>query len=343
MVPTAKRPKREEVPCHQGGENEAGRVPAPARAKVEADDDAGTQHSAKLKKLDPARVGSAVAVKEKQRQREVDLALQPRRGGLEFDADDLSFDEHRRRVRAQPYLPRQHHQALPLPRPEAPIYSLRHGLTMMLIGLVSVVIIFFLGPWNGASELGSYFQRFTGSDVQNNFQAQLIANAPGDYTLKAPPSISAQQIDVILESYASPATGTGPIWYRLGREYGIDPAFAVAFFIMESSAGTNPRWDGMKVYDASNPRNSVTTHNIGNISCAGYPTCMGRWRDYPDWETGIRDWYRLIDVEYIQGRGHKTVADVLPVYAPSFENDTNGYVNTVNGIVDRWRTPGWRP
>ncbi|NJM07051.1 helix-turn-helix transcriptional regulator [Candidatus Gracilibacteria bacterium] len=68
-----------------------------------------------------------------------------------------------------------------------------------------------------------------------------------------------------------------------------------------------------------------------------------RWRDYPDWETGSRDWYRLIDVEYIQGRGHKTVADVLPVYAPSFENDTNAYVTTVNGFVEQWRHTTWQP
>jgi hypothetical protein len=214
---------------------------------------------------------------------------------------------------------------------------------MLFVGLFSVLIIFFLGPWQGATEFGNFVVQLRGSQSKSAFQAALMPSVPGDYNLKAAPSISAQHIDAILESYASPATGTGPIWYQLGLEFGIDPAFAVAFFIVESSAGTNPRWDGMKVYDANNPRNSQTTHNIGNISCAGYPTCMGRWRDYPDWETGIRDWYRLIDVEYIQGRGHKTVADVLPVYAPSFENDTNAYVNTVNGIVDTWRTQGMQP
>ncbi|NJM07052.1 hypothetical protein HC891_14050 [Candidatus Gracilibacteria bacterium] len=70
------------------------------------------------------------------------------------------------------------------------------------------------------------------------------------------------------------ARGTGSFWHQIGVEVGIAPAYAVAFFIVESSAGTNPRWDGMKVYDASTPRNSQTTHNIGNVSCAGYPTCM---------------------------------------------------------------------
>jgi hypothetical protein len=116
----------------------------------------------------------------------------------------------------------------------------------------------------------------------------------------------------------------------------------VAFFIHESSAGTNPRWDGMKEYNQADPRRSATTHNIGNISCAGYPRCLGRWRDYPDWAAGIRDWYRLIAVEYIQGRGHRTVADVIPVYAPSHENDVQSYVSVVEQLVDGWRRSGVR-
>ncbi|MGQ9529604.1 MAG: hypothetical protein ACUVUA_17965, partial [Chloroflexus sp.] len=139
------------------------------------------------------------------------------------------------------------------------------------------------------------------------------------------------QIDRILQSYGSPATGTGEIWYRFGVEYNIDPAYALAFFIHESGAGTNPNWAGFK------PDGS-TTHNVGNIICAGYPTCYGRFRDYPTWEAGIADWYRLIDVEYIRGRGLQTVAEVIPIYAPSIENDVQGYINVVTRLVDQWRT-----
>ncbi|MFV9504175.1 MAG: hypothetical protein AB4911_06380 [Oscillochloridaceae bacterium umkhey_bin13] len=157
----------------------------------------------------------------------------------------------------------------------------------------------------------------------------------GDYNLRAAPSLSAEQIDRILASYGSPATGTGAIWHQLGIQYEIDPAFAVAFFIMESSAGTAKGWAG-------NKPDGTTTHNVGNIICAGYPTCFGRFRDYPSWEAGIKDWYRLIDVEYLKGRGHRTVADIIPVYAPAVENDVNGYVSVVQRLVDQWRTQGVR-
>lgn len=150
------------------------------------------------------------------------------------------------------------------------------------------------------------------------------------HVLQGPPSISAAQIDSILASYGSPATGQGQAFYNLGVRYGIDPAYALAFFAVESSMGTDSRWDGIK------PDGS-TTHNIGNISCAGYPTCYGRWRDYANWSAGIEDWYALLTNEYFP-RGLTTVEAIVPVYAPSSDNNNVGvYVSAVEGMVEGWR------
>lgn len=164
-----------------------------------------------------------------------------------------------------------------------------------------------------------------------------LADAPpvGEHSVRAAPSLNAAQIDRVLERYGSPAAGTGDIWYRLGVERGIDPAYAIAFFIHESGAGTSDYWAG-------NKPDGSTTHNVGNIICAGYATCYGRFRDYPDWASGIADWYRLIDVEYLQWRGLLTVAEIIPVYAPSVENNVQLYVSTVENLVDEWRTNGVR-
>jgi hypothetical protein len=161
---------------------------------------------------------------------------------------------------------------------------------------------------------------------------QLPAPA-GENSVIGPPTISAEVVDAILAEYGSPATGTGAVWVELGRRYQIDPAFAVAFFIHESSAGTNPGWAGIKP-------DGTTTHNVGNIICAGYPTCFNRFRDYPNWETGIEDWYKLISVEYINGRGAHTVEQIIPIYAPSFENNVPAYVDAVNTLVRTWRAGG---
>jgi murein DD-endopeptidase MepM/ murein hydrolase activator NlpD len=153
---------------------------------------------------------------------------------------------------------------------------------------------------------------------------------PDDMTLERAPSLNPYEINGILADYGSPAAETGQVFYDMGLKYNIDPAYAVSFFIHESSAGTAGGWAGLK------PDGS-TTHNIGNIVCAGYPTCYGRFRDYGSWEEGIEDWYRLIRVEYIEGRGHRTVADVIPVYAPAFENNVNGYNSAVEAMVAGWR------
>jgi len=33
----------------------------------------------------------------------------------------------------------------------------------------------------------------------------------------------------------------------------------------------------------------------------------------------------------------QTVTDVIPIYAPSIENDVQGYINVVTRLVDQWR------
>ncbi len=173
-------------------------------------------------------------------------------------------------------------------------------------------------------------------------QAHMVARGPapptidGQHSVLGPPSISAQQIDRILAEWRSPAAGTGAVWVELGVRYGIDPAYALAFFIHESGAGTAPGWAGRKP-------NGGTTHNIGNIICAGYRACYGRFRDYASWEEGIEDWYRLIAVEYVQWRGVHTVEEIVPIYAPAVENNVPAYIDTVNRLVAEWRASQARP
>lgn len=200
----------------------------------------------------------------------------------------------------------------------------------LILAIIATVSIFVLVAFRGGADAGISPWRMPGAGEPAPVLISGAARPAGDYTLKAPPSLTPQQIDRILSQWRSPAAGTGAIWYDMGLRYGIDPAFAVAFFIHESGAGTARNWAGLKPGGA-------TTHNVGNIICAGYPTCYNRFRDYPSWEAGIEDWYRLIDVEYIQGRGHRTVADIIPIYAPAFENDVDGYINTIHRLVDQWR------
>lgn len=168
--------------------------------------------------------------------------------------------------------------------------------------------------------------RFTTLGTNPRFQP------PGVTSVVGPPTISAARIDEILRLYNSPAVGTGEVWIAEGLQYNINPVYALAFFMHESNLATNPEWSGWK-------QDGSTTHNVGNIICAEYSRCYGRFRDYPDWQTGIHDWYRLIAEEYIDQRGVSTVESIVPIYAPENENDVAGYIASVVDYGRQWSAP----
>lgn len=226
-------------------------------------------------------------------------------------------------------------QAEQLHRPQFESLSLpfydnfqRRPWLMLLVIVVCVAIVMFMLASPQKNTVG--ISREPAADDVNG---PVVAEAPapsGEHSIVRAPTLTAAQVDHVLESYGSPAAGTGSDWVSLGQRYGIDPAYALAFFVVESTAGTAQGWAGWK-------EDGSSTHNIGNIICAGYATCHGRFRDYASWQEGIEDWYKLIAVEYVEGRHVQTVEQIIPIYAPSFENDVPAYVNNVEQMVAKWR------
>jgi len=151
-----------------------------------------------------------------------------------------------------------------------------------------------------------------------------VAHRTGDYNLVAPPSISAAAIDAVLASFSSPAAGTGAAFYDLGVKYGIDPAYALAFYIHESAAGTK----GVARF----------THSIGNIrTTPGYKDYEG-YRSYDSYEQGIEDWYKLIKELYVDGWGLRTPTAIIQRYAPWGDNNNPDiYAANVMQLVDSWQ------
>jgi hypothetical protein len=152
----------------------------------------------------------------------------------------------------------------------------------------------------------------------------VIAPPTPDHRLDRPPSISAGQIDQVLAAYHSPAIGTGAVFYDLGLRYGVDPAYALAFYIVESHAGTR----GVARF----------THAIGNIrTTPGYRDYEG-YRAYDTYAEGIEDWFKLLKELYIDGWHLATPVTILPRYAPwGDNNDPLTYANTVTRLVDSWQ------
>lgn len=153
-----------------------------------------------------------------------------------------------------------------------------------------------------------------------------LAPASG-FDVRGRPTISVAGIEQVLQDYNSPMAGHGQAIYDLGLKYGLDPAFCLAFFIHESAAGTRGE--------------AVLTHSVGNIrAVAGSPSRDG-YKYYATWEEGAEDWYRLISTLYVTDWKLTTVAQIIPVYAPSGDsNDPQSYINDVQNLVAAWRAQG---
>ncbi len=142
-------------------------------------------------------------------------------------------------------------------------------------------------------------------------------------SILGPPSLSVEFINRVLVAYHSPAVGLGSVLYRDSVTSGIDDAYALAFFLHESSMGNN----GV----------AAVTHSLGNIRCTSGWSCYGGYRSYATWAAGFLDWFRLISSDYVPHH-LSTVATIIPVYAPSADhNDERAYIAAVLSAVSAWR------
>jgi Mannosyl-glycoprotein endo-beta-N-acetylglucosaminidase len=144
------------------------------------------------------------------------------------------------------------------------------------------------------------------------------------YKVIGKPTMSAAFINDVLKYYNSPAKGKGQALYDDGIHYGVNPAYALAFFLEESNFGTK----GV----------ATVTHALGNIRAnPGEPEYKG-YRLYKTWEEGFTDWYKLIATEYVAKWDLSTVDQIIPVYAPASDhNDEEQYIQTVKIAIERWR------
>ncbi len=163
---------------------------------------------------------------------------------------------------------------------------------------------------------------FVGTPLQADADSSLPTSTL-HYSVPGKPTVNATLIDQVLFAYHSPVAGKGQVLYDDGVKYGIDPVFALAFFLQESTFGTA----GV----------AQVTHSLGNIRCSpGYPSCYHGYRKYTNWEDSFLDWYNLIRDVYVAS-GLTTVEQIIPVYAPATENDVHAYIATVEQAVDTWR------
>ena len=196
---------------------------------------------------------------------------------------------------------------------------------LVIVAVFVVWVVMQAGASSKSDNGPVYAYGGTAASVSSADAPQAAPSSGNGDSLLSAPSITPSQIDQVLSQYHSPATGVGQAMYNFGQQYGIDPAFALAFFIHESSAGTK----GV----------ATVTKSIGNIRVtAGYASYEG-YRKYPTWQAGIEDWYKLIKGLYIDSWHLTTLQAIVPRYAPSADhNDPLAYINQVHNLVASWRS-----
>jgi hypothetical protein len=161
-----------------------------------------------------------------------------------------------------------------------------------------------------------------------------VPTQTGPYAVLGKPTITADFINQVLASYNSPAAGKGQDMYDLGVKYGIDPVFALAFFMHESLFGTTGE--------------ARATLSLGNLRCIPTRPCIdqnrGGYAQMNSWVDGFEQWYKLIRNLYVAQWGLVTVDKIIPTYAPNSDhNNETEYIASLKHEIDTWHAGILRP
>jgi hypothetical protein len=141
----------------------------------------------------------------------------------------------------------------------------------------------------------------------------------GDLTMTGASTITPEKINEVLKAYHSPAAGMGQYIYDQGLKHGINPAMALAFYVVESNCGTK----GLAVKNKS----------WGNVRGDG----PHGYKPYDSIKDSLDQWYNLITHLYL-GKFHTDkLAPVISHYSPNSDgNNESAYVHRVGQLVRQW-------
>lgn len=221
---------------------------------------------------------------------------------------------------------------------------LRPFVVCMIIGIVSILVLLSAGVFqrSGPAQLmlstnGQVFPIQVGGTLGavNVWQKsngpippkKNITAQTGPYSVVGKPSLTVDFMNQVLAYYHSPAAGKAQALYNDGLKYGLDPAYALDFFMHESTFGT-----------AGVAR---VTLSLSNMRCVPEYRCLqenGGYAIFDTWEQGFEAWFKLIRNLYVAYWGRVTVDQIIPKYAPNSDgNNEAGYIASLKHTIDVWR------
>ena len=163
-------------------------------------------------------------------------------------------------------------------------------------------------------------------------------NAPrAGLPIFAPPSLSRDRYQ---QAVCTPRHGRIPppcseagAMYDLLVDWGADPGVHLGFALLETELGT------------TGP-GRMPQRNLHNLECNPWDggACTGphhgRFQAYPSYLHATYAWVALLRTGSAYApAGRRTVEQVIPIYAPAFENDVPGYIDGVRRIHAQWSEP----
>lgn len=198
--------------------------------------------------------------------------------------------------------------------------------------LLLVVTLFFMGC-NLSAPIYENSNSEGTTDKNHEIDCENI-DSPWDVSwINGNPSDMSVPVDQIL--LGTGLAGNGDSIIKYAKEFGVNPAFALAMFRKEASFAA----EGTRARKNNNPGNIIATGDCrkqaAGLGCSGVygeTSTDGRFGVYPSMDSGIRAYFLLLNREYAPGtkRDCSNAACIIKIYCPPSDCDTQNYIEQIN-------------
>lgn len=139
--------------------------------------------------------------------------------------------------------------------------------------------------------------------------------------IRSKTTITAEQINKTISTRGSEKainSNIGEIIIEESEKEGLNAGIIFGMFAVETGYGKSNLF--------------LNSNNVGGLECIRGYACNGRWASFPTVRESFANKVRILKHNYAD-KGLVTLDQIINVYAPPVENDVNGYVNMIGGVI----------